>query len=604
LSTSSPTLQYWFATGRGTRGRDPYFLYAAGNAGSLLGLLAYPVIIEPNLNLEGQARLFSGGYLLLVLLSAACAARRAPTDEPDVSGAEPDEGVEPVTWADRRRWLTWSFVPSALLLGVTRHLTTDVMSVPMLWIAPLVLYLLTFIIAFGRRPERSVSIGARGLQIASIPLLITMLGVSTSLGLVIVLHLVAFFFAALLGHSRLAQSRPAPAHLTEFYLMISIGGAVGGAVTSLVAPVIFPTVMEYPLAIVAALAMCPGLARRVDWKRPDVRTVVSAIAVGIVLVLALSVRGRGEPEQLAITALVLGLGAIVAFKAARSPKGFAAAMAVFLGVSILPATGTLVTDRSFFGVSTVKVDDHGIHQLLSGSTLHGLQDTDSEDPLRQLSYYTPVGPIGRYLSSGRPDRPLDIGILGLGSGALAGYGRTGDHLTYYEIDPAVVRIAQNPRYFSYLAKTPADVDIVLGDGRLTLRRSGATHDILMLDAFSSDAIPVHLLTREAFTEYLERISPDGIIAVHISNRYFNLEPVLTRLAGDLGLAGIVNRFEPTAKQHAADAAQPTNWVFLARNPSALAAAAAQPGWKPLDPDNAGPAWTDSFSNILDVLEPS
>ena len=602
LATSSPTLQHWFATGRGTHGRDPYFLYAAGNTGSLLALLAYPVVIEPRFTLQAQARIFTAGYLALVFFSALCGIRRhtSPVDAA-APVAEPGSAAV-VTWSDRRRWIAWSFVPSALLLGVTRHLSTDVMSAPMLWIAPLTLYLLTFIIAFGRHPDRSVTIGSRGFKLMVIPLTVTFIGASTSLVLTVVLHLVAFFLAALLGHSRLAQSRPAPGHLTEFYLMISIGGALGGAVTALLAPLLFTTIVEYPLAIVAALAMCPGPGDHAGWRRrPDARTVVSAAAVGAVVALVLVLRVDLSPDRLLLVGAVLGTAGVVAFGTARTPKGFASALAVLLALSILPATGTLVTDRSFFGVSRVQTDERGRHLLVSGSTVHGLQDPDGDDPLRPLAYYHPAGPIGQFFTATRPDTPLDVGVVGLGSGALAGYGRTDDHFTFYEIDPAVVRIAEDPRSFTYLTETAADVDIELGDGRLTLARTAARHDVLVLDAFSSDSIPVHLLTQEAFATYLDRITPDGLLAVHISNRYFDLEPVLTRTARDLDLSGVAQHLVPTAAQQA-DGAQDTLWVMLTRDEAAHAATFAAPGSRRLDPDDAGPAWTDSFSDVLGTLD--
>jgi len=607
LSTSSPTLQHWFATGRGTQGRDPYFLYAAGNAGSLLALLAYPVVIEPQFSLEGQARLFSIGYVALVVLSAVCAARgpgRAARPQPPDPAADvrPDVVPSVVTWADRRRWIAWSFVPSALLLGVTRHLSTDVMSVPMMWVAPLALYLLTFIIAFGRHPDRSVRIGSSGLQIAVVALTLPLLGILSSLVAVVVLHLMAFYLAALLGHSRLAQSRPAPSHLTEFYLMVSIGGALGGAVTALLAPLVFKSVVEYPLAIVAALAMCPAPPDLAGWRsRLDGRSIASVAAVAGVVAFALAMRDSGDSLGVAVAGIFIGVTGIVALKAARTPRAFASVLAVLLGLSTLPVVGTLVTERSFFGVSRIQTDPDGRHLLVSGSTIHGIQDIDGDDQLRPLSYYHPDGPIGQHVTAGRADGPLDIGVIGLGSGALVGYGRAGDRFTYYEIDPAVVRLARDPRYFTYLSETPAEVEVVLGDGRLSLARSRSSYDTLVLDAFSSDAIPVHLLTEEAFTAYLQHVGPDGVIAVHITNRYFDLEPVLTRTAMDLDLAGVIQTFEPSAAQFD-DAAYPSRWVFLAREGAALETVLARPGSKRLDPDRAGPAWTDSFSNTLGALD--
>lgn len=603
LSTCSPTIQHWFATSKATHGRSPYFLYAAGNAGSLLALLAYPVLIEPRLTIAGQARLFSIGYVVLVGLAALCALRRvadgvAPTrlavEEPG-----PDEDDRPVDAARRLRWMAWAFIPSALMLGVTRHLTTDVMSVPMMWIVPLALYLLTFIIAFGRHTDRLVDGAGRALKLATIPLVVSLLAGSTSLFLLAGIHLVVFFVAALLGHARLAADRPAPRHLTEFYLWVSIGGAVGGAVTTLVAPLIFPTVIEYPLTVAAALAMVPGagaIATRAG-RRIDARAVVGALAIGAVAVAAARGAGSDEPRDWLIAGLGLGLAGVVAYQFGRSPRSFALAIGVLALVSIVPRPGTLETDRSFFGVSAVRVDPQtGQHMLMSGTTLHGRQDP--ADPGMPLTYYHPDGPLGHLMQ--RDAGPRDIGVVGLGAGSIAAYGQAGDTMTFYEIDPVVIRIAEDPDSFTFLADSAADVDIVVGDGRLNLERSDATYDVLALDAFSSDSIPLHLLTEEALTTYIDHLTPEGVLAIHISNRYFDLEPGLARLAHDLGVVGVVGDHHPSAEEtEAGDATQ--RWVFIARDTDDLADLAADSDFTVLDPEGDGPRWTDDFSNILSAL---
>lgn len=606
LSTCSPTIQHWFATSERTAGRDPYFLYAAGNVGSLLALLSYPLVIEPRLSTAGQARLFTVGYVALVALSALCALRRVahPDTAPAAAVAAPDGADDAApTWARRARWVAWSLVPSALMLGVTRHLSTDVMSVPMLWIAPLSVYLLTFVVAFGRRTDAVVRIAARGARFTAIPLVVTLLVGSRVLALVVVLHLVGFGFIALLGHGRLAADRPGSRHLTEFYLWVSIGGALGGFVTSLVAPLVFPTVIEYPLAIAAGLAMAPGAVDAVARarRRVDLRAaVVAAAVVGVAVVVVTSVHGD-DPDRLLLAAPLAGVAGVLAHVLLRTPRGFAVALGAIGLLSIVPQTDAMVTDRSFFGVTRVATDADGDHVLFSGTTLHGRQDVDGDDPTKPLSYYHPAGPLGGLMGQRAAGADQRIGVVGLGAGSLAGYGRPGDVIDFYEIDPAVVRIAQDPRYFTFLSESEADVDIVMGDGRLNLERTDATYDVLVLDAFSSDSIPLHLLTREAMAGYTDRLAPGGVLAVHISNRYFDLEPVLARLAHEHDLAGVVAAHQPTAAE-ADDGDSAQVWVFLAPDPAGLAPLEDRADVRTLDPSGRGPLWTDDFSDILGVLD--
>jgi hypothetical protein len=607
LATCSPTVQHWFATSEATRGRDPYFLYAAGNAGSLLALVAYPLLIEPRLTLDAQARLFTVGYVVLVGLSAVCALQRVAPDATATGAATtaPPSGsgtsaAAPIGWARRGRWIAWSAIPSALLLGVTRHLSTDVVSVPMLWIVPLALYLLTFIIAFGRDSTTPVKVAARGLTLTVIPLTLTLLVGSSSLAVVFVLNLVAFFFAALLGHGRLACDRPPARDLTEFYLWISIGGALGGATTALVAPLVFPTVIEYPLALAAALAMVPPSLPARTGRRIDIRAVLAVALVVSVAVVAARATSADAPDRLQVVAVLVGVTGFLAYRFARTPLAFAGAMGVLALVSVVPSADTLTTQRSFFGVSAVDVDPEGRHRLMNGTTAHGLQDVEGPEPTKPLTYYHPDGPLGELMSTAAPPGSWDVGVVGLGAGSLASYGRAGDTFTFYEIDPVVIGLAQDVRYFTYLSETDAEVEIVVGDGRLSLEGSTRAHDVLVLDAFSSDSIPLHLLTEEALRTYVDHLAPDGVLAVHISNRYFDLEPGLARLARELGLVGVVGEHSPTAAQ-AADGDSAQRWVFIARDPAALSDVAARGDVHVLDPDGRGPRWTDDFSNVLSAL---
>ena len=606
LSTCSTTLQHWFATSERTAGRDPYFLYAAGNAGSLLALLSYPLLIEPRLSTDGQARLFTAGYVVLVVLSAMCAFRRiASTEARQVRlgegaaqvGGDGVQGDDAPTWSRRMRWVAWSLVPSALMLAVTRHLSTDVMSVPLLWIVPLSVYLLTFIAAFAYRADLVVRFAARGARFAVIPLVVTLLIGSRILLLEVPAHLLAFALIALLGHGRLAADRPSARHLTEFYLWVSIGGALGGIATSLVAPLIFPTVIEYPLAIAAGMAMVPDLRQTVARARLRINWRAVAVAGAVAVVIGLSIQDRDH----LLLGPAAGLAGVVAYIVLRSPRGFATAIGTIALLSVAPHAHTMTTERSFFGVTTVAAEESTTHVLYSGTTVHGVQDMGRSDPVKPLAYYHPAGPLGGLLSQATERGDRHVGIVGLGAGSIAGYGRTGDRFDFYEIDPAVVRIAQNPRYFTYLSESDADIDIVMGDGRLSLERTERSYDVLVLDAFSSDSIPVHLLTSEAMATYKDRLAPDGVLAVHISNRYFDLEPVVARLARERGLAGVVSGHHPTpAEAEDGDASQV--WVFLAAEAATLTPLTERSDVRLLDPAGRGPLWTDDFSNILSALD--
>ncbi|MCB1028494.1 MAG: fused MFS/spermidine synthase [Microthrixaceae bacterium] len=610
LATCSPTLQQWFATARATHRRDPYFLYAAGNVGSLAALLAYPVVIEANFSLATQARAFTIAYLALIVLTFVCsrlpvAPHATLTRSPMTSAEGPPSEVAP-NWPRRIRWMWWAAVPSSLLLGVTRHITTDVMSAPMLWVAPLSLYLVSYIAVFGPKPERVTSMAGRALRPAAVVLVALLFGNigSSSLTFTLTLHLGTFFLAALVGHGRLALDRPDSRHLTEFYLFMSIGGAIGGAITTLLAPLVFPTVLEYPLAIGAVLTMIPAWRAydpaRVEGLvgRFDRRAILGAVGITIAALVALNAVGTSKSEADAL--LVVAAAGAAAYLLARTPTGFALALGTMAIVSVAPSPGTLTTQRSFFGVTSVARDADGVNYLISGGTVHGQQATEATDPDRPLTYYHPDGPVGRLMSDARMAGPTDVAVVGLGAGSLAGYGASGDNFDFYEIDPTVIGIATDSSYFTFVNDSPADVEIIAGDGRLGLSRSEARYDVVVLDAFSSDAIPLHLLTSEAFGTYERRLHDHGVLAVHISNRFFELEPLISRLADENGLVGVVGNHKPTEAQFDdGDLAQ--DWVFLARDRADLSSFSGGDDFHALVTDDDGPLWTDDSSDLLSAL---
>lgn len=630
LSTVSPTIQRWFSTTDHPQAADPYFLYAAGNIGSLLALLGYPLLLEPFLSLETQAGLWAAIYGAFALGLTAClvlvrrhAATPTPTDAPSAAaGLAP---LPPLAWRTRLRWIGFAAVPSALMLGVTRHISSDVAAMPLIWVAPLALYLGTFVVAFGRDPERAVAWSGRALKLLAVPLALTFFGLLSSIAVDLALHLSVFTAAAMVAHGRLSLERPAPARLTDFYLMLSVGGVVGGGVSALLAPVVFSSVLEYPLFLVAALALLPRSAfvparpPSADRLRARLRarglaiggtgariTLQGALVGAIVLGTAgaaVAVRSSGTQRALVAAMLVAAVGAGVAFVAVRTPQGFAAAIGVVIGVDLLvPASPTTFQARTFYGVHRVYVDQANgdRHVLLNGSTVHGMEDTKGPTAGQPTTYYHPTGPIGQWFTAHRDDGPRRVGVVGLGSGALAWYGRAGDDLTFYEIDRAVVDIAERADLFTFLDASPADVRVEVGDGRLLLQdETGPRADALVIDAFSGDSIPAHLLTDEAVGLYLRRVADDGALVFHISNRFFDFTPVVARLAAAHDLVAWQS-VDGATPEEAQQGKLTSTWVVLARA-DADVAVAGDPGWAKLDDGGDAPLWTDDRSDLLRLL---
>jgi hypothetical protein len=494
LSATTPLLMSLVARGRVG---DPYRLYVASNAGSLAGLLAYPVLVEPRLGLAAQSTLWAAGFgaLAVMVVAAALATRPAGT------GKEPTPARAHAPGAGERiRWLVLAMVPASLTLGVTAYLSADVAAGPLLWVVPLALYLASWIVAFGDgRLKRSLP--PRALLLFATPLLIAILTEASAPALlVIALHLGVFFLAALGCHRRLAAERPEPARAAEFHLWIAFGGAAGGLLNALVAPLVFSNVSEYPLAILAACALAGG-SRNHSITRTDLLHAAAIAALTLLLASAASLlalppgRGRTLVVFLAPALLAYGVGA-------QRPPRFALGLAAIVAVAaFLPgAHGDVVAQaRSFFGV--VRITRSGpIHTMVHGRTVHGRQSLEPGKRERPLAYYDPDGPVGSLFAARTDHRPdAQVGAIGLGTGAIAAYARHGEKWTFYEIDPAVVRFATDPAYFTFLRDAPSRhaPRIVVGDGRLRLvEAEDSSLDLLVVDAFGSDAIPTHLLTRE------------------------------------------------------------------------------------------------------------
>ena len=619
LFATAPLLQRWIATTSAPAARDPYFLYAASNAGSLAGLLAYPLLVEPGSTLSVQRWAWAIAYGALAASVVACgawacrrpgghalevAADRAPSVEARERREQDIGRARAATPRSQRlRWLALAAVPSSLLLSVTTYLSTDVAPVPLLWAVPLALYLLSFVLAFASRRVISNVVLRESMIVFTLLIGLTLLlEVTRPAWLLVPLHLIGLLAFALALHTELADSRPGPARLTEFYLWVAAGGVAGGLFNTLVAPVVFDSVAEYPVAIAAACLLrplwkpAPILPRPVDWS--------FALALGaLTLLLVLALRDRIDLPAAAILALAVGATLVFVLCTTNAAR-FGAAVVLLLtagsAASGYGREGTLLqAERTFFGIYHVTAEgEPAQHALAHGTTLHGVQLVGRED--EPTLYYHRLGPIGQAFEAFRPRLgDADIGVVGLGAGSLAAYARPSERWIFYEIDPAVERIARNPRYFTYLERCAEACAVVLGDARLSLAAAVTRrYRLLILDAFSSDAIPTHLLTREAFALYFDRLEESGVVAFHISNRHLNLSPLIGALAAERGYAAIAQSFHANAS----DAAQrDSDWVLVARTPDPLAPLADDGRWSTLGAPTSMRVWTDDFSDILGVL---
>ena len=627
LSTTAPLLQSWFGQTSSEQARDPYFLYAASNAGSLIGLLGYPLFIEPHFTLARQADLFFLSYMVLaglVFLTGSFswwARRQSQEEERDLAFPILDQASGSNRWALRFWWLFCSFVPSTLLLGLTTHLSTNVASFPLLWVIPLALYLLTFIFAFSRTRFGDVHWAQRAFPYLALLLLPSFYRSEfVPLRLDMALHLTFFFCAAMVCHGRLASLRPDRMRLTEFYLLMSVGGALGGMFNSFFAPFWFSGVHEYPIAIFLVCLCLP--LRDQESGNPDLRPgnesfpvtrkdVLHPLALGlsgIVLVYGLKAVGI-DPNMVILFAAILVTGSVVCFSFQRFPLRFGLGWLVVLTILVLvqriDGDRVLHAERNFFGVKRIVLDKGGSLVLLyHGDTLHGSQRVDERTHPTPLAYYHSSSPIGECMRFFQArQQPMRIGVVGLGVGSLAAYSWESSYFTFFEIDPAVERLARDTRYFTFLSGARGKWDIVLGDGRLTLAGCPPnTFDLIILDAYSSDAIPVNLLTREALQLYFSRLTPRGFLAFHISNRHLRLAPLVGKLAADQGAVAFQNdNASFSTSKVSAPGCNPSHWAILAKDEANVKFLERFEGWKPLPGDAPFPAWTDDFSNILSLL---
>lgn len=612
VSANSPLLQVWFSRTGHPHAGDPYFLYGASNVGSLIALLGYPVLFEPFLRLQTQSAAWTVGYVVLIGLIAACGAL-AIVSGPGATAAPPrarNAATESATWARKLSWMGYAFIPSALLVALTAHISTDVAAAPFLWVVPLALFLLTFVITFARRPVIPHSLMLMLQPVFVIPLaILATWGQAQMWALFLVLNLVGYFVVAMVCHGELVQKRPAASQLTGFYLWMSLGGVLGGAFASLVAPHVFSTVIEYPVLLVASLLARPGAFSTVPsrWLR---NLAIGAALFGVLALpmVLFGINIMNNPRNVIVGLILFSVLAAVFVK---SPSLLTSlVLAVFLSALLFQNDQNIVeTRRGFFGVHKVALSPDGRFRLLyHGTTLHGAESIADEDGSagerpEPLTYYHDKGPLYQAIAETRRAKGgFDkVGIIGLGSGSLACWRQPSEAWRYFEIDPIVADIASDPAYFSFLSACSPDLPIVLGDARLTVAdEADASYDMLVVDAFSSDSIPVHLMTREAFEMYLSKLRPDGVIAMHISNRNMDLAPALAAIGTALGLTTLIHEVVQTESIEVSFKSGARVVVF-GRDAGDVEALAALPGWQALEPTIGVAEWTDDYSNILGAI---
>jgi SAM-dependent methyltransferase len=598
LAATAPLLQRWYARTDRPDAADPYFLYVASNAGSLLALLAYPFAIERWLGLGAQRVSWAAGYLLLAGLIAVAAWRAGRRGA--AAPAAPAAAAAALPVRTGLGWIALAAVASSLSLGVTLHLATDIASTPLLWVGPLALYLLSFILAFGRA-RWPVAWADRALPFAAVAVLYALVMRATQPAWLLVgLHLLALLLAATVLHGRLAAERPPAAPLTGFYLCLAAGGALGGLFNAVAAPLLFRGALEHPLALLLACALRPPGGREFS-RRADAAwaALVGFAVLAVLLGPGLFTTSLPAVLQRALPAVPLLLAVCWPRAVGRTAAGLTAATLAFAVVMPLfrPA---LHTERSFFGITVVRVDvKEGLHTLVHGNTIHGAQFRDPARRREPLTYYHRTGPLGDVFEwLAKQPRPRQVAVVGLGAGSMAAYAQWGETWTFYELDPASIRVATDTNLFTFVADAPAELRVDPGDARLRLAAApDGQYALIALDAFSSDAIPVHLLTREALAMYLKKLRPGGVLAFHISNRHANLEPALAALAREAGL--VARLYSDT------DETEPgkftSDWLVMARRAADLAPGLDALPWLPPE-DDGRPAWTDDRASLLSVLD--
>ena len=600
IAGNGPLLQAWFSRTGHPHAGNPYFLYAASNLGSFAALLLYPALFETTLKLSAQSATWSIGFAAMAIMIGFCGVLAIRGNAVAVKAAtqEPAPGRKQIV-----SYIWLAFIPSALLVAVTAHISTDVAAAPFLWIIPLALFLLTFVLIFRDRPMIPPTLVNRLLPVLAGAVILSNIFEPNML-IAVLIHLSLFFVAALFCHQRLYDNRPAPQHLTQFYLWMSLGGVLGGIFAALVAPLVFNRILEYPILVCIVMLSHPALQKPRDG-------VLIKQALPVILVAALAVlglqffSGMEDVHNGFIPILILICGSLATISLYRAPIIQSALIPCLFIFSEATFSNLIEAshERSFFGVHHISLRENNQFRVLThGVTIHGAQrvfnadGTPYEGPVKPLTYYHPEGNLASALKLA-PAKPegRNLGVVGLGSGAQACNGNPSDKWNFFEIDPVVEKIARDPKNFTYLSTCAPDARITLGDARLTLANEPAnTFDYLLIDAFSSDAIPVHLLTREAIALYMEKLTREGILNLHISNQHMELISVVAAIAEDAGFAVKVK----VSAKSGGTLDLPTSSIaaVMARKPELLDQYSIDKGWS-VPASGTTAVWTDDYSNI-------
>jgi hypothetical protein len=613
LAANNPLLQAWFVRTGHPNGPDPYFLYASSNIGSFLALLSYPVLLEPMFTLRTQNLIWTSLYGLLILLIAGCGLLllRSPANVVVEQNDDADAPAPP--WALRLRWIFLAAVPSGLLIAVTAHISTDVAAAPLLWVLPLSLYLLTWVLVFQSRPlfPHKWVLMLQPLAIAGV---IVLLAVGGERNLLLTLggHLLCFFIIAMACHGELAHTRPASKYLTGFYVALSFGGMVGGLFAGLIAPFTFSWIAEYPILVALAVLCRPPADER--WPRWS-RWYWPLLAVAAVALIAPIYSGGKvfawlDDQRVYVISAVAIAGMILAIllKADRAKLAGIAILALVLIRAYPPDDGRVETVRSFFGVHKIVVTPNGqYHVLMHGTTIHGAEKFQNDDgtPVtgrpEVISYYHKDGGIGQAIAAIRERKggPLRVAVIGLGSGTLACASEPGESWKFFEIDQSMVNTARDPKYFTFIQNCDPDLKPVIGDARLTFAKEpDGIYDLIIVDAYSSDAIPIHLATEEAMEIYKQKLAPQGAVLMHVSNRHLELSSVVVGIADANNLKSWV---------YSEDSGRDNEYIFSttvvvsAREEADVGALASSDKWELTETEDNQRVWTDDYSNVLGAV---
>lgn len=618
VSANGPLLQAWFARSGHAHAKDPYFLYGASNIGSFASLILYVILIEPLFDLGSQSVLWTGGFVMLAMSIATCGylawIQSGAAGASEIgSGAVALENVEtaPVTWRDRSIWVALAFVPSALLVAVTAHISTDIAAVPFLWIVPLALFLLTFVIVFSKNPILKPQLVERILPWV----LIATIFITSNSGMMpmlvnLLLHIAAFFLVAMHCHGLMAARRPASQHLTEFYFAMSIGGVLGGIFSSLVAMHLFSWTAEYPLLLLVGLVTV-GKFSGGSFKQLAVFTLAGSVALAAVFALAhISTGGTLYENAAALGFINLLLISTAIYGMFRAPVIVPALCIAVFANTFIKANyfHSVFTERSFFGVVRVlDLKEQGVRSFLHGTTLHGamrIQDIDSANPPVPLTYYTADGGLNGTIMAARENAggflPV-TGIIGVGAGSLSCQMLPGEGQELVEIDPLVMKVAQDPKFFRFLPDCAKASKVTIGDGRLVVEDAPDRHfDHLIIDAYSSDSVPVHMMTTEAIELFMSKVKDGGMLVMHLTNRHMDLKGVVAANADQLGLHMVAGSFNPQNSVETANMATRSIVAVLVRDPKDFGALLKDDRWQKVSPEGLTP-WTDGYSNVLQAM---